>query len=153
MLCQSSDTMKKIRSRKLFEYLLSCGVLSLGDEAITRAKQEYRKRYKREHKRNKKQKEVRPLFTQVEYLKLCQRATLYGLSPTGYVKEIVIQQLTGGEIIPCRDELLCVLQKVSMALNQKPSPEMMELLVEAEQMLLKYLSHDCKNTNPTQSFL
>lgn len=143
----------KIRSKALWTYLNELGVLTQGEEAIANAKREYRKQYKREHKRKSIKKEVRPLFTPKEYEALCMRAKLFTLCPTAYAREVILQAQQLTELIPYRDDLLSILQKVSVAVIASNTPlrfhELPQLLTEAEAQLLKYLGHDYQNTSQT----
>lgn len=141
----------KIRSKALWAYLNELGVLTQGEEAIAIAKREYRKQYKREHKRKRIKKEVRPLFSPKEYEALSVRANLFNLCPTSYAREVIMQAQQVTKLIPNRDELLSVLQKVSIAVIASNTLERLhelpQLLIEAEAQLLKYLGYDFQNTS------
>lgn len=136
--------MKKIRSKKLFEYLQSVGVLSQGAEAIAKARKEYRKRYKREWKKNRNVpiKEIRPCFSLKDYLDIQVRACEFGVSPTSYVKQVVLLELNNKKMVPHIGELKKVLQLLGIAQNSYG--DMVVCLPEAEKLLLDYIQgHDC----------
>lgn len=130
-----------IRSKQLLLYLLEHNIDFEDREALAQAKAEYRKLYKKNWKqKSQKNKELRPTFTETEYSELCKRAELFGLTPTGYLRELILTNQENRELIPHREELLILLQFISMALNQihadHPSRP---LLQESEKLLLNYL--------------
>lgn len=132
----------RIRSKQLLVFLLEKNINFQDQEALTQAKAEYRRLYKKRWKTTaKKNKEVRPTFTEYEYQELCKRAELLGLYPTTYVRELVLTNQENRELIPNKHQLLQVLQYVSMAVmqGQKYGSEN-KLIVSAEQSLLEYLS-------------
>jgi len=139
--------MRKIRSPKLFQYLLDSGVLDKTEAEIASAKRAYRKEYDRIWKKNSrvKKKEIRPGFTQREYDELKARARQVGYNPTAYVKSLVQAVLREKHVIPNRDLLLKVLQALSIASIALSRPrtiqekETGELLHNTELMLLSYL--------------
>ena len=131
--------MKRIRSISLFNYLVECNIDFNDTEAIALAKQNYRKKYKREWKKKaQRHREVRPLFTHYEYSELCKRAYLLDLKPTTYVRAVVLSAQENHDLIPDKPQLLEVLQRISMAVNQDRNNT---LLIEAEELLLSYLKN------------
>ncbi len=129
--------MKRIRSIRLYTYLVEHNIDFNDQEAIALAKQNYRRKYKREWKRTaKRKKELRPLFSEQEYKGLCKRANLLGLKPTTYIRELVLTNQENYEIIPNKDQLLIILQQVSMAANQDKNNS---CICQAEQLLLNYI--------------
>lgn len=135
----------RIRSKALWQYLHDTGALNGTAEDIARAKAEYRRIYKRTWKQGKRKKrELRPGFTEQEYTELCKRATLFNLPPTTYVRELVLAAQERPDLIPHRETLLYVLQRISMtvtALAALPNipPDILRDLHEAESLLLDYL--------------
>jgi len=131
--------MKKIQSKKLFEYLLSQGVLSSTDEEIQQAKKTYRKLYKKQWKQNRKlpQKEIRPGFTLRDYEDIKIRAHEMELTPTEYVRQIVVLSLQNNYILPKRGVLEKVAQLIYIAQNSYA--DFSHCLPEAERLLLEYL--------------
>lgn len=133
----------KIRSKQLFLYLLEKNIDFQDKEALAQAKSEYRRLYKKKWKTGaKKNKEVRPTFTEYEYQELYKRAELLGLLPTTYVRELVLSSQENRELIPNKEQLLKVLQCISMALinHQKcTNEEIKTLLEQAEESLIVYL--------------
>lgn len=133
----------KIRSKQLFLYLLEKNIDFQDKEALAQAKSEYRRLYKKKWKTGaKKSKEVRPTFTESEYEELCKRAELLGLLPTTYVRELVITNQENRELIPNRDQLLQILQYISMsliALNKQDIREANILIEKAEIELITYI--------------
>jgi hypothetical protein len=147
--------MKKIRSSKLYEYLLFKGVLGAPDEIIANTKKEYRKEYKRSWKkaRLKQKPELRPNFTKSELATITKVATVYGLTNTDYIRRSALAHASKTNLITQKDKLLTILQKVSMAgilVNNKgysfsQFPELQEadaLLKESESLLMAYLGYD-----------
>ena len=128
-----------IRSKQLLVYLLEHNVDFQDKEALATAKREYRKQYKKKWKTTaKKNREVRPTFTEQEYQAICIRADLLGLPPTTYVRELVLTSQENRELIPNKEQLLQILQCVSRAVIQNKNDS---LLAEAEQLLLDYLQN------------
>jgi len=148
--------MKKIRSSKLYQYLLFRGVLGASDEIIANAKREYRKEYKRNWKkaRLKQKPELRPNFTKAELGAISKVANAFGLTSTDYVRRAALSQASQTVLIAQKDKLLTILQKVSMAgilVHNKGCsfPQSLELqeadtlLKESESLLMAYLGYDC----------
>lgn len=111
--------MKPIRSKQLWQYLQDTGALATGDPAVIAAsKREFRKAYKRDWERNKtlKKRELRPRFNEKNYAALLAKSKANGFkTPTGYISAIITALLQERTVIPHRDELLKILQLVSMA--------------------------------------
>jgi len=131
-------------NKNLINYLSEMGVLGGSSEEIRVAKIEWRRMYKREWKRNRKRnKQLRPDFTHQEFEEIRLRAKLYGLPMTTYARELIISAQTEVDIIPCREQLMYILQSISMceiALSKdRNSTEAHPLLLQAEEMLLHYL--------------
>lgn len=133
----------KVRSKQLLVYLLENNIDFQDREALAQAKREYRKQYKKNWKTGaKKNKDLRPSFTQQEYEELCKRASLLGLLPTTYVRELVISNQENKELICNKEQLLQVLQYLSMAIIAMKKgyiSDVEELLDKAEKDLLQYL--------------
>ena len=129
------------------QYLADVGVLDSPDEVINEAKRVYRKQFKREwKKKNHRGKEVRPNVTNEQYASIVARAKLYGYRhPTTYVKDLILSETENKSLIPNKDELLNILQAVSMAsiaFSKDPtSIEVQALISNAEIMLLQYLKN------------
>src|SRR6185437_5007765 len=133
------------KSKALQQYLNELGILSGPPDAIKAAKKVYRLRYKREWAKScLRNRNIRPCFTSSEYDGIVTRATLYGVTVTTYVRNLVISAQEGADLIPNKDQLLNVLQAVSMALiaykKDSNSIEVEGLVWQAETMLLQYLS-------------
>lgn len=131
--------MKKIQSKKLFEYLLSQGVLFSTDEEIQHAKKTYRKLYKKQWKQNRKlpKKEIRPGFTLREYGDIKIRAHKMELTPTEYARQIVLMSVQNNYILPKRGVLERVAQLIYIAQNSYA--DFSYCIPEAERLLLAYL--------------
>jgi len=133
------------KSKALQQYLNDCGVLSGSPEAIKIAKKEYRLKYKREWAKScRRNRNIRPCFTASEFEGIVARATLYGVTVTTYVRNLVLSAQEGADLIPNKDQLMNVLQAVSMALiafkKDSNSIEAQALIWQAETMLLQYLN-------------
>lgn len=130
----------KIRSKNLLLYLQQQGALD-NPERIPEIKKEYRKLYKRSWKQQQigKKKEIRPTFSGPEYAALKQRADLFGTTPTGYAKGVILDHIGAAPFIPHRETLLEVLQCISRAVMDYGTPETEQLIIRAEQLLLDYL--------------
>ena|ERR1017187_810543 len=135
----------KTYSKNLMNYLSEMGILGSSDEEIQTAKIEWRRKYKREWKsKSKKSKELRPGFTPQQFEEIGIRAKLYGLNPTSYARELILSAQEHTDLIPRKDELLYILQSISMAeislgkISQ--NSEARGLLLQAEELLLKYLN-------------
>lgn len=123
-------------SKKLLLYLQETGAVHGTPEDIARAKDAYRKLYKKAWKQTaKKNREVRATFTADEYSHIQQKAEARGMTPTTYVRELALAK--DAEIIPHRDTLLLILQKIRMAAIRAGNAP---LLDEAEQLLTGYLN-------------
>lgn len=132
--------MKPIRSKRLYEFLLTSGVLDKGDEAIREAKQEYRKRYKREWKGSRKgvRKELRPIFTLAEHQAILIKADEMGMYPTAFVRNCVRAQMNATVVLPERERLEQVAQLIGCAQNSYG--DMVSCVPEAERILMEYLA-------------
>lgn len=130
--------MKRIRSIRLYTYLVECNIDFNDHKAMAEAKQNYRRAYKREWKKGtaKRRKEIRPLFTEQEYTELCKRSKILGLKPTTYVRELVLTNQQNRELVPNKHILLELLQCISMMANEHRENTS---LAYAEQLLLHYL--------------
>jgi hypothetical protein len=137
----------KVRSRKLYEYLLQAGVLNGPDESIAQCKKDFRKQYKKLWKQRKKpRKEIRFELSLKEFQALQLQARVYDLRHTTYARQIVLASVEQSPFIPYRDVLHKVLQLISMAAiaSGKGGVTMEELsawLMQAETELLHYLQH------------
>ena len=137
--------MKRIRSKKLYEYLVNAGLLNGTPEEVAFAKQEYRKEYRRTWMKTKASltKEVRIEFTRREYHNLLIYAKTAGTSPTAFCKSLTNSAIQNKQIIPNKDRLQEILQVISMTFNMalklnSPVPLIKELH-SIETMLIEYL--------------
>jgi len=133
----------KIRSKPLYNYLLHAGVLHSTDEVIARAKQAYRKQYKRDWKRRvQQQKEIRYTVTVKQFEAIKSKAHSLAMNHTTYAKRTVLESV--GVHIMVNDRLLEVLQLISMAAialeRTAPLYRIRELVNNAELKLLEYLN-------------
>jgi len=136
--------MKK-HNKNIMQYLSEAGVLEGSEEEITKAKKEYRLKYKRDWQKNSsRSKTLRPCFTPGEFKEIKQRAELYGVQPTTYARTLVLSSLGDDDLIPNKDKLMHVLQAVGMAgmelIKDSNSIEGHALLSQAEAMLCNYLN-------------
>ncbi len=134
----------KIQSLTLFQYLKDQGVLGGPEEAIVQAKAEYRRQYKHDwyQQRKKNAKTIQIQFTNVEHDGIVLRAKLFGLNPTEYGRQAILSQQQNTDLIPNKDALLKVLQKVAMAGFESlrtGNRDLMELLDQAESLLTTYV--------------
>jgi hypothetical protein len=141
----------KIRSKKLFAFLESKGVLDGTEEALFEAKREYRKNYKRDWKRftRIKRKAINCLFTISEYGDIQNQAKRMGQRTAQFGKEVILAATHNSVLVPNRNEILKALQLVgmtgiSLANSQIPvTPylisEYVNYLHQAEQLLLSIL--------------
>jgi hypothetical protein len=132
----------KIRSKALYDYLLLSNVLTGSPETIARAKQEYRRLYKRQWKhQGRQQKEIRFSVTLRQFATIKAKAQAMSIGHTTHARNIVLASIQ--QPITHNNTLLAVLQAVSMAAitieQGKPIPSVYELLRNAELMLLQYL--------------
>lgn len=138
--------MKKIRSKKLYEYLVNADLLNGTPEEIFIAKQEYRKEYRREWMKTKASltKEVRIEFTRREYHNLLIYAKIIGKSPTALCKNLTSSAIQNKQIIPNKERLQEILQEISMtfntALKLNTPVQLIKELLSIETMLLEYLN-------------
>jgi len=137
--------MKRIRSKALYQYLLEAGVLSGTPEAIGIAKRKYRKQYKKQWKERKRpRKELRIEISLREYATIKSQALTNGLKPTTYARNVLLASTGQNILIPYKDELLEVLQILSMTViasfSNMPARSLSNELEEAERHLLHYLS-------------
>lgn len=142
--------MPRIRSKKLWQYLFDAGVLNGSEADILKAKAEYRKKYKREWKQNRliPKKELRPTFTLKEYQMVRFKAQTLKLTATAFLKEVTLASIEGKQIIYNKEELLKILQLISMSIiafgNNEHRFIITEQLYEAEKLLLEYVKqNDC----------
>lgn len=136
----------KIRSKELYQYLLLSDVLHGTKEEIAQAKREYRRVYKRQwKKRRRPRKEIRIEFTLREFGDIKVRSFELGVSQTAYARNVILSSIGSPHLIHNKDQLLKVLQLISMATigsakNTIPIWQLSEQLLQAEQMLLQYLT-------------
>jgi len=135
----------KIRSKKLYQYLLESGVLNGTPEAIGMAKLAYRNAYKKAWKQQSRpRKEIRFIVTLKQFESIKIKASEYELRPATYSRSVILQAAEGSLVIPHRDQLLKVLQLVSMATIASERSVLNSLLsaqlAEVEYLLLTYLS-------------
>jgi hypothetical protein len=126
------------------QYLSDTGALSGTSEDIAVAKLAYRREYKRrwKHDRLIKPIELRPGFTTKQYKELQIRAHEFGLTPTGYIKQLAVSSIENQAIIPYKPTLLKVLQQISMSVTTLPKGFSEHTqLSEAETLLLNYLNN------------
>ena len=129
----------------MYAYLLQVGVLHGSDEEILCAKQTYRKQYKRNWKQQKRpRKELRIEVTLKEFAVIKSLGLVNGLKPTTYARTILLASTGQSILIPYKDDLLQVLQLLSMAAIASrtiiPARDLSDQLFEAERLLLQYLS-------------
>ncbi len=127
----------------MYQYLLEAGVLNGSEGAIERAKQDYRKRYKRQWKQEvRRQKEIRFTVTLQQFAAIAARAQASALGHTTYARNVVLAAVD----LPAAPNgaLLAVLQATSMAavaIEQGESIDSAyELVRKAELMLLQHLT-------------
>ncbi len=139
--------MKRIRSKKLYEYLLNKGVLNGTPEEIELAKQAYRKSYRNAWMKGKAMltKEVRIMYTLKEYRDLKVYAKAIGTSPTALCKTLTRSVIQNKHIIPQKEQLQELLQGISMTLNiafkQGADLKLLEELQIIETKLMDYLKN------------
>lgn len=108
----------KIRSKALYTYLSDAGVLNGTPEQISYAKHCYRKLYKKNWKLQKRpRKELRIEFTLKQYLTITAAAIAIHLRPTTYARQILLAAADTRALAISKDEVLAVLQLVSMSYN------------------------------------
>lgn len=139
--------MMKIRSKALWKYLEETGVLHGTEADIARAKREYRRLYKKAWKQRRvKRCELRPIFTMLEFEAVLNRAKQAGVKPAVFAREVILQAATSSVFIQNKDELLRVLQLISItAVELSKDESLLHLLQQietAERKLLLYLHHD-----------
>ena len=138
--------MKRIRSKKLWEYLNDAEVLNGSPEEISVAKKEYRKAYRREWMKTRASltKEVRIEFTRREYHNLLVYANTIGISPTALCKTLTSSAIQNKQIIPNKEKLQDILQMISMTFNMalklNAPVQLIKELHSIESMLLEYLN-------------
>lgn len=146
--------MKRIRSIPLYRYLLEGGYLAQSDEVIAMAKKQYRRDYKRRWKKNKRnlKTEIRITFSKTELIHIRSRASQLKTNPTDFARQAVIASSKQEFIIPGRETLQSILQKISMsaiileneASNSTQGNELQDAsqyLQEGEKLLMEYLGH------------
>jgi len=144
----------RIRSKKLWQYLIETNALNGTEEDIIKAKVQYRKMYKREWKKKQRlpKKELHPVFSLKEFHIIKLKANKVGLHPSTYVKQIVIASLQSTDLLPNKEQLQKVLQLISISVislksNQLNLSQIAIQLEEAEKLLLQYLHlYDCQNS-------
>src|SRR6185312_2530451 len=108
----------KIRSKALYAYLFEARVLNGTPDEIDRAKREYRRQYKRSWKQIKRpRKELRIEITLKQYAVITAAAFTSKLKPTNYARQVLLAAVDTGASSISKDEVLAVLQSVSMAYN------------------------------------
>lgn len=143
----------KIRSKNLFLFLQQQGLLDKSPAEIEAGKRLYRKIYRQNWRKANagKIKEIRPGFSAAEYDKICLRADLHGMSVAEYTRQLLLDHIGEGKLIPEPDTLRRILQLISMAtisleryrdIPQFPAHLKDQLWVQisqAEQLFIKYL--------------
>lgn len=137
----------KPQSEKLFHYLKEKGLLDAPENALKQAKQEYRKQYLAtwQQERKAKTKDIRIRFTHTEFIEISKRAKAFGLCPTHYAKQVILQEQQNTVLLPHQDVLQKVLQKLAMASIQSLRSKDIELttmLDEAETLLTNYINQN-----------
>jgi hypothetical protein len=108
----------KIRSKALFIYLSEAGVLNGTPEQIANAKKCYRTLYKKNWKQQKRpRKELRIEMTLKQHAAVTAAAYTSKLKPTSYARQIILHAANAGACPISKDEVLGVLQSVSIAYN------------------------------------
>lgn len=138
--------MAKIKSKKLLEYLTETGAINGTEAEIKAAKIRYRKEYQKNWKQSKSNliKDLRITLSLREYKDL--KVFVYDLqkTPTEYSKQIILQSISGKKIVPNRQELELIYQKIGMAINQNlkdhSNIKLVETLIKIEEDLLNYLN-------------
>lgn len=135
--------MRKIRSKRLYEYLLNRGVIEASDEVIQEAKKEYSRQYKKQWRLSRvKQREIRLSFTEKEYTQIQKLAKQARLKTTTFVTDFILSSIQNNPLRADRDALLKILQLVGMAINIcKDNQEVKEYLLQAESLLLQYINY------------
>lgn len=129
--------MKKNKQKQLTLFLESTGALSGTATEQAEAKKAYRRAYMLTWKKTAKRKrEVRIMLTEDEYTQIQKQAQYAGFKPTTYMRELALTTNSG--LIPRKDELLVILQKIRMMRVRKDSTD----LIEIETLLLQYLKPD-----------
>jgi|GEM_PF-6003208 len=126
--------MKRNKQKQLTLFLESTGALSGTAAEQAEAKKAYRRAYMIAWKKTAKRKrEVRIMLSEEEYTQIQEKAQYAGFKSTTYMRELALAANTG--LIPRKDELLAILQKVRMMRVQEDGPA----LIEIETLLLQYL--------------
>jgi hypothetical protein len=137
----------KPQSEKLFQYLKEKRLLDAPEDALKQAKQEYRKQYLAtwQQERKAKTKDIRIRFTHTEFIEISKRARAFGLCPTHYAKQVILQEQQNTVLLPHQDVLQKTLQKLAMASIQSLRSRDIELttmLDEAETLLTNYIKQN-----------
>jgi len=131
----------KIRSTHLYTYLFETGALNGTPEEIDSAKRNYRRLYKKRWKRQTgKRKEIRFTVTNSEYEIIQKRVRASTMKTAGYIRKVIISaSLTSRDHVK-RDDILNVLQLISMAyticIKESSLMRVCELIGTAEEQLL-----------------
>jgi len=107
----------------MWEYLDSIGILEHGsDEAIKKAKQDYRKLYFTKHKRKQRslhhEYSIRFVKTSVEYSKVLAAAKQHNMKITAFVKSAVMAYINKTYIVPDRLQIARLEQLIAQCLNE-----------------------------------
>src|ERR1700753_3580015 len=133
-----------IRSKALYDYLLRVGALTGTPEALARAKQDYRKAYKRSWQQlQRPHKEIRITVTLNQFAAVKTQAIALHLPIATYARNTMLASSGAYPIIPL-DTMLRLLQIISMAVNAISQDDSLTFtysqLVEAEQTLVNYIA-------------
>jgi len=133
----------KIRSKSLLRYLLSRNIDFSDTSQLAQAKRDYVRLYNKQWRATaNKCKEIRSKFTRDEFFQLEVRAHLYGYkSVTAYTRAVMLTNFQNVELAPDKSELRLLLKTISQAINANKSSIALELLYEAEILLLSYLKN------------
>lgn len=79
-----------------------------------------------------------------QYRHLCHQAQLYGTNPTRLCKDIILESIGKGAVIPRKEALLRILRHIHAASviahhGDAPSEAVQQHLAEAQEALLRYL--------------
>ncbi|TWI96805.1 hypothetical protein JN11_03918 [Mucilaginibacter frigoritolerans] len=131
----------------MYDYLKEAGVLNGTPEEIASAKHQYRTQYKKQWKQQKRpRKELRIDVTLKQFAAINRNALEADLSRTAYARNIILAATGSEKFIPHKEQLLEILQLVSMAAiaaakNNAQLSRLSEWLEQAETMLMQYLKH------------
>ena len=137
----------------MYTYLSETGVLNGTPEQIAYAKHQYRRQYKKQWKQTKRpRKELRIEFTLKQFTAINRKALESELSRTAYARNIILAATGSEQFIPHKEQLLQVLQLVSMAsigaIKRTHSlTDLTNLLTQAEMLLLHYIQNHTNHTS------